>query len=106
MYEKGQGVPQDFTEASKWYRRAAEQGLPEAQVNLGVLYYDGRGVPQDYVLAHMWLSLAASRYPASFRKNVQDIVHYREIVDAKMTPAQIAEAERLARKWRPKPERK
>ena len=102
MYEKGQGVPQDFTEASKWYRRAAEQGLPEAQVNLGVLYYDGRGVPQDYVLAHMWLSLAASRYPASFRKNVQDIVHYREIVDAKMTPAQIAEAERLARKWRQK----
>jgi len=106
MYDYGRGVPQNYTEAMKWYRRAAEQGLPEAQVNLGVLYYDGRGVPQDYVLAHMWLSLAASRYPPSVRKNVQDIVHYREIVDAKMTPAQIAEAERLARKWRPKPERK
>ena len=106
MYEKGQGVPQNFTEAAKWYRRAAEQGLPESQVNLGMLYYNGQGVPQDYVLAHMWLSLASSQYPASVRKNVNDIVHYKEIVDAKMTPAQIAEAERLARKWRPKPEGK
>jgi TPR repeat protein len=106
MYEKGQGVPQNFTEAAKWYRRAAEQGLPESQVNLGMLYYNGQGVPQDYVLAHMWLSIAASQYPASVRKNVNDIVHYKEIVDAKMTPAQIAEAERLARKWRPKPEGK
>lgn len=106
MYEKGQGVPQNFTEAAKWYRRAAEQGLPESQVNLGILYYNGRGVPRDYVLAHMWLSLAASRYPASVRKNVNDIVHYKEIVDAKMTPAQVAEAERMAREWRPKPEGK
>jgi TPR repeat protein len=106
MYEKGQGVPQNFNEAAKWYRRAAEQGLPESQVNLGVLYYNGQGVQQDYVLAHMWLSLAASRYPPSVRKHVNDIVHYKEIVDAKMTPAQIAEAERLARKWRPKREGK
>ena len=99
MYEKGQGVPQNFNEAAKWYRRAAEQGLPESQVNLGMLYYNGQGVPQDYVLAHMWLSLSASRYPASVRKNVNDIVHYKEIVDAKMTPAQIAEAQRLACEW-------
>ena len=106
MYDYGRGVPQNFTEAAKWYRRAAEQGLPESQVNLGMLYYNGQGVPQDYVLAHMWLSLASSQYPASVRKNVNDIVHYKEIVDAKMTPAQIAEAERLARKWRPKPEGK
>ncbi len=106
MYEKGQGVPQNFTEAAKWYRRAAEQGLPESQVNLGLMYYNGQGVPQDYVLAHMWLSLAASRYPESVKKHVNDIVNYKEIVDAKMTPAQIAEAERLARKWRPKPEGK
>jgi len=104
MYEKGQGVPQNYTEAGRWYRRAAEQGLPESQVNLGIMYYNGQGVPQDYVLAHMWLSIAASRYPASVNKRVNDVVNYRDIVDTKMTPAQVAEAQRLARDWKPKKE--
>ena len=104
MYEKGQGVPQDFTEAAKWYRRAAGQGLPEAQVNLGIMYYHGQGVPQDYIRAHMWLNIAASHYPASVKKSVENVVHYRDIVDAKMTPEQIAEAQRLASEWKPKKE--
>ncbi len=30
MYDEGQGVPQDYAEAVRWYRRAAEQGLPSA----------------------------------------------------------------------------
>lgn len=104
MYEKGQGVPQNHTEAGKWYRRAADQGLPEAQVNLGIMYYNGQGVPQDYILAHMWLNLAASQYPASVKKRVNDVVNYSDIVKTKMTPAQIAEAQRLAREWKPKVE--
>ena len=105
IYENGQGVPRNDTEAVKWYRRAAEQGIPEAQVNLGVKYYKGQGVPQDYILAHMWLNLAAARYPASAKKNLNDAVHYKDMVDSLMTPAQIAEAERLAREWKPKKER-
>ena len=105
MYENGQGVPQDNTKAAKWYRRAAEQGIPEAQVNLGLMYYNGQGVPQDYILAHMWLNLAAAQYPASAKKTLNDAVHYKDTVDSLMTPAQIAEAERLAREWTPKKER-
>ncbi|MGB3400263.1 MAG: tetratricopeptide repeat protein [Candidatus Deferrimicrobiaceae bacterium] len=104
IYAAGQGVPQDHSMAGKWYRRAAEQGLPEAQVNLGIMYYNGQGVPQDYILAHMWLNIAASQYPASVKKSVNDVVNYREIVHAKMTPAQVAEAQRLAREWKPKKE--
>ena len=106
MYASGQGVPRKYTEAAKWYRRAADQGMPDSQVNLGIMYYNGQGVPRDYVLAHMWLNLAASQYPASVKKRVNDAVHYRDIVDAKMTPAQIAEAKRLAREWKPKKEGK
>jgi TPR repeat protein len=68
------------------------------------MYYNGQGVPQDYVLAHMWFSIAASRYPASVKKRVNDVVNYRDIVDTKMTPAQVAEAQRLAREWKPKKE--
>lgn len=104
MYAYGQGVPPDFPEAAKWYRRAAEQGMPDSQVNLGVLYYNGQGVPRNYVLAHMWLSLAASKYPASARKNLDEAVHFKDLVDAKMTPEQVAEAQRLAREWKPKKE--
>jgi TPR repeat protein len=106
MYYQGQGVPQNYAESAKWYRRAAEQGMAESQVNLGIMYYYGQGVSKDYVLAHMWLNLAASQYPASVRENLNDAVHYRDIVNSLMTPAQIAEAERLAREWKQKQEGK
>ena len=41
MYAEGRGIPQDFKEAVKWYRRAADQGLSTAQFNLGVTYEMG-----------------------------------------------------------------
>lgn len=104
MYQYGQGVPQDFREAAGWYRRAADQGMPDSQVNLGILYYRGQGVPKDYVQAHMWLDLASSRYPASVREKVSDAIRYKELVDSLMTPAQVAEAKRRAREWKPKKE--
>ena len=98
MYAEGQGVPQDDVEAAYWYRQAAEQGDAEAQYKLGDLYDDGRGVPQDYIQAHKWFNLAASRGSSS----VRDVaVQSREEVGSKMTPAQIAEAQRLAREWEP-----
>ena len=60
LYDKGQGVPQDYAQAALWYRKAAEQGYAVAQYNLGRLYDDGRGVPQDYAEAYFWLDLAAA----------------------------------------------
>ena len=38
MYDKGQGVPQDYAAAVSWYRKAAEQGDADAQFNLGFMY--------------------------------------------------------------------
>ena len=92
MYGNGDGVPQDYAVAMKWYRLAAEQGIARAQYNLGIMYGNGKGVPQDYVQAHMWFNLAASKGNEIARKN-------RDIVAKKMTPTQIAEAQRLAREW-------
>ena len=95
MYANGQGVPQDYAAAASWYRKAAEQGQAGAQNNLGKMYATGQGVPQDYVLAHMWWNLAADQGDAvAFKK--------RDNVATKMTPAQIAEAQKLAREWKPK----
>jgi TPR repeat protein len=61
MYEKGQGVPQDFAEAVKWYRLAAAQGNTPAQYSLGLAYEKGQGVPQDFAEAVKWYRLAAAR---------------------------------------------
>ncbi len=95
MYYNGWGVPQDFAKAVKWFRKAAEQGDTGGQYNLGGMYYNGHGVPQDYVQAHMWYNLVASQDGKAAAK-------LRDMVAERMTPAQISEAQKLAREWRPK----
>jgi len=59
-------------------------------------------VPQDYVQAHKWFNLAAARFPGSEPKRREAAVENRDRIAAKMTPTQIAEAQRLAREWKPK----
>jgi uncharacterized protein len=94
MYDKGQGVPQDQAVAMNWYRRAAAQGDSVAPYILGDTYLIGRGVQQDYVTAHMWFNLAAAR-------GNKEAEEARNRVGARMTPAQVAEAQKLAREWLP-----
>jgi uncharacterized protein len=105
MYKNGKGVPQDYAEAVKWYRLAADQGIAEAQYNMGIMYKNGQGVPKDYVQAHMWFNLAASQFSAWKKENRADAIEARDFLASKMIPAQIAEAQKLARDWKPKPER-
>ena len=88
----------DDVAAASWYRKAADQGLAFAQHDIGVMYAAGRGVAQDYVQAHMWFNLSAAQGNAGAVKN-------RNLIAAHMTPAQLAEAQRLASEWKPKPAR-
>ena len=60
-YDNGIGVPEDDTEAVKWYRLAADQGDADAQLNLGLMYDNGNGVPEDDTEAVKWYRLAADR---------------------------------------------
>jgi TPR repeat protein len=90
---KGQGVAQNDAEAAKWFHKAADQGLAEAQTILGAMYVKGQGVAQSYVLAHMWFNLAAAQGDAGALAN-------RDQLARMMTPAQIAEAQRLAQEWK------
>ena len=69
-YNKGNGVIQDYAEAVKWYRLAAEQGNQDAQYNLAVMYNKGEGVVQDYVDAHKWYRLAAEQAYAAAQHNL------------------------------------
>jgi TPR repeat protein len=65
LYNKGQGVTQDYVEALRWYRKAADQGNAWAHYSIGLLYQDGRGVPQDKVQARAWMQKAAAKAVAA-----------------------------------------
>ncbi len=100
MYVEGLGVPEDYAKAVGWWRKAAEQGYAKAQYTLGVMYGKGQGVPQDYVLAHMWFDLVVSKLPPGEARD--RAVKNSDIAAERMTPAQISEAQKLAREWKPK----
>ncbi len=100
LYFYGAGVPRGLAEAVKWYRRAAERGDAEAQIQLGTMCENSVGLPQDYVLAHMWFNLAATHLPADLTQDRAAL--NRDFIETRMTPVQVAEAERLAREWKPK----
>jgi TPR repeat protein len=99
IYAEGKGVPQDYGQALKWYREASIQGLAIAQIGLGLLYERGQGVMQDNVHAHKWYNLAdAAASDSQFVKAIRDMAkRYRDRVAAQMTPAQILQAQELAR---------
>ena len=61
MYAEGKGVPQDYTEAVRWYRKAADQGYARGQDGLGYAYSHGGGVPQNYAEAARWYRKAAKQ---------------------------------------------
>jgi TPR repeat protein len=96
LYLQGNGAPQSDQMALFWFRRAAEQRDPLAFAKLGLMYAQGRGVPQDFIKAHMWYNLSASH-------GEKRAAEAREALALQMTPAQVAEAQRLARDWAPKP---
>lgn len=61
MYATGKGVPLDYVEAEKWFRRAAAQDHPRALWAMGSLYDNGWGVARDRVEAFRWYRLAAEK---------------------------------------------
>jgi uncharacterized protein len=94
MYYNGYGVTEDRAETMKWYRKAADQGHVMAQANVAYLYRAGWGVEKDFVQAYFWYTNAMNggdTYSAAERARISHA----------MTAAQVAEAEKLAAKWKP-----
>ena len=103
LYYRGLGgVPENKAEAVTWFRHAADQGDAQAQYNLGLSYAKGEASEPDKVIAHMWFNLAAAHFPVSDTSNRSAARKNRDLVAEKMTPDQIAEAEKLALDWKPK----
>ena len=89
----------NYNEALKWYREAAEQGNRYAQCSLAAMYCYCDSVPQDYVQAYKWAALSTEDdYPPDIK--------FMDSLKEKMTPEQIAEAQRLVEEFTPKTENK
>ena len=132
-YQKGFGAYDrgDYDTALKEWRPLAEQGLSQAQYNLGLMYAEGEGVAQDYQEAVRWYRLAAEQGNEAAQgklgtmyylgqgmpkdnvlahmwvnlaaaQGLESASEMRDHLEKAMTPAQIAGAQRLAREWRPK----
>ncbi|MGB6938769.1 MAG: sel1 repeat family protein, partial [Xanthobacteraceae bacterium] len=70
------------------------QGFAIAQYYLGLAYGNGQGVSQDFVQSYMWFELSAGR-------SYKDAALGRDAAAKQMTDAQIEEAQKLARDWKP-----
>ena len=96
LYENGDGVSEDFGKAREWYQKSAAQGDANAQFYLGLMSAFGRGGSLDLIQAHMWYSLAAGNGHARAALHRNDLAK-------EMKPAQIAEAQKRMKEWKPKP---
>ncbi len=106
MYNLGLGVPKDYAKAVFWLRKAADRGNADAQASLGILYDLGHGVPKNDVEAYKWFNLAAAQgrklSGALAKLSRERAAQMRDKLAAHMTPAQIAQAQKLVREWKRK----
>jgi TPR repeat protein len=69
-YQEGEGVAQDYTEAAKWFHKAAEQGDMFSQFATGSNYEQGEGVAKNLPEALRWYRKAADQGYARAQFNV------------------------------------
>jgi uncharacterized protein len=93
FYERGQfGLPQNYTESGKWYRKAAEQNHHAAQLYLGIYLAQGQGVGQNVVEGLKWILLA--KRGSAWDRHAANETQTR--LEALMTAQQISEARVMA----------
>lgn len=94
LYENGTGVGRDAVEAAVLLEKASARGNAQARTALGMKYMTGNGVPANPVVAHMYLTLGASLGDESGEAALRKI-------ELELSPERLAEAQRMARNWRP-----
>ena len=87
MYENGEGVPQDYKEAVKWYTKSAEQGDADAQSMVGVCYADGLGVAKNPIEGYAWYNIAIANGDEDAKEWIKEI---------ELSPEQLIEAQSLS----------
>ena len=82
----------DYATAFSLFKPLAEHGDVGTPYNLGLMYGKGQGVAQDYMQAAKWLILAKAGGIENANKLLSSL-------ESRITPTQIAEAQRLANQW-------
>lgn len=104
MYWSGEGVPRDHRQAARLYLQAANQGYARAQNDIGFMLGFGEGIPpRDDVEAYKWISLAIANYTAKNQDRLDQAKEDLATLAKHMTAAQISEAERRVKLWKPAP---
>jgi uncharacterized protein len=130
MYNRGLGVPRDYSEGSVWLRRAADQGFAPAQTALGQMFQQGQGMPVNHAEAAKWYRKAAeqgyggaqhklgTQYVQGMGVPQNYVLAYmwltlaaaageasaymdRAMVTSRMSQTQVETAERLVLEWKP-----
>lgn len=83
------GMVRDYQKAGAWFKKAAEQGYPDAQFRLGEWYTDGKGGVINLVLAYAWMRLAGAN-------GIQAGDEKRKQVETQLTEQEIRDANHLA----------
>jgi hypothetical protein len=97
LYLVGLGVPQDYSEALRWYHKAADKGYDYALLAIAGMYERGEGVPQDRGEAYFWYSLSCAAPEPS--ETLDKWRQWRDEAAAKLTPAKLAKIQERARRW-------
>jgi TPR repeat protein len=97
----GFGLPADPAAAAGWFKRAADQGDASAMLGLATLLEAGKGVPKDVVQAAKWYTLASIDDGEYDEELFARAKKAKEALAAKMTPAQIVQADKLAQDFTP-----
>jgi hypothetical protein len=90
IYFFGRDVDKDPAEAARFLTRAAEAGLPKAQMQIAFRYLNGEGVAKDDVRAHMWFFIADKGGDPIATKALA-------LSSNRLSTRQVAEAEAMAR---------
>lgn len=98
------GYPATYPKGYFWYSKAAEQGHPMAQYELGLLHFYGYGTDKNPVLAYKWITLARTTTNERerewiFKRSGGELKR----LETQMTPEQLHEAKELVKNWKPIP---
>ena len=91
-YAAGEGVPQDYAAAARWFTLAAKKGYAPAQGMLGAYYWSGRGVHKDLKQAYFWSVLARDGNDEISKDRVDVLV-------ARLNRNEMLEVQQLLRDW-------
>ena len=101
IYITGRYIPQNFEVGAKWLRRAAEQGYANSMLPCCPIRGREWSTSRLRARPHV-VQLSILHFPSA-ETDLRDTVavEFRDKLAEKMTPDQIAEAQRLAREWKP-----